>query len=214
MIAEWTALAERCEKAMEPDREIDAAIMFDAFAKPVGVMSDGGPRGYLWPDDDPSWNFGMRFPGKDRDWFYQTRAKDEKEMLLLERDGALVLMNNLRIPHLTGSLDAITALIERKLPATWVWTLGQNIHHRTWGVSINNLDSDGAPYSVCWGASSHAPALALCAAFCRAMAEFWPTCSRTETMTWCPRTATESSTNGLNATLWQPDQWIGFGKAD
>ena len=72
----------------------------------------------------------------------------------------------------TRSLDAIVALIGRgELPAAWVWTLGQNIHHRTWGVSINNLDSDGVPYSVCWGASSHAPALALCAAFCRAMSE-------------------------------------------
>lgn len=75
------------------------------------------------------------------------------------------------ISGFTSSLDAITALIDRELPAAWVWTLGQNIHHRTWGVSINNLDSDGAPYSVCWGASSHAPALALCAAFCRAMNE-------------------------------------------
>lgn len=71
----------------------------------------------------------------------------------------------------TASLDAITALIGEKLPAAWTWTLGQNIHHRHWVISINNLDSDGAPYSVCLESSKYSPALALCAAFCQAMAE-------------------------------------------
>lgn len=75
------------------------------------------------------------------------------------------------VPEFTTSLDAITALIERELPSAWVWTLGQNVHHRTWGASINNLNEYGEPYSVCWGQSRYSPALALCAAFCRAMAE-------------------------------------------
>jgi hypothetical protein len=125
--AEWLALAERCEKATGPDREIDAEIYDTLCPQRLGY-------------------------------------KAGKNIVRLFGGAAW-------LPCFTVSLDAITALIERELPATWVWTLGQNIHHRTWGVSINNLDSDGAPYSVCWGASSHAPALALCAAFCRAMAE-------------------------------------------
>lgn len=163
--AQWLALADRCETATGSDRDIDAAIMFDAFAKPVGVMSDGGPRGYLWPDDNPSWNFGMRFPGKDRDWFNQTRSKDEKETLLLERDGALVLMNDIRIPRLTASIDAITALIERELPdhswlrkgETYMTVYRRPADDKTWATHID------VPGST--------PALALCAAFCRAMAE-------------------------------------------
>jgi hypothetical protein len=124
--AQWLALAERCEKATGPDRELDCAI-------------------------------------------YALAKKHMNPAALLEsfrREFSISAM----IDAYTTSLDAITALIERELPAAWVWTLGQNIHHRTWSVSINNLDSDGAPYSVCWGASSYAPALALCAAFCRAMA--------------------------------------------
>jgi hypothetical protein len=165
--ADWIALAERCEKAPGPNREIDAAIMFDAFAKPVGAMSDGGPRGYLWPDDNPSWNFGMRFPGKDRNWFNQNRSKDEKETLLLERDGALVLMNDLRIPCLTSSIDAIVGLIEREFPG-FSWR------------SKSRAFFDGSIFKTAkiWHENQRGPtlngeastvSLALCAAFCRAM---------------------------------------------
>jgi hypothetical protein len=158
---EWLALAERCEKATGPDREIDAAIMFDAFAVPVGQMSDGGPRGYLWPSDNPSWSFGIRFPGKDRDWFAKQRQGDEKETLLIERDGALVLMNDLRVPALTASLDAITALIGREFPQfelhisfvaekCWAWLYAPGLG-RGVGTAVTE-------------------ALARTGAFCRAMA--------------------------------------------
>lgn len=53
----------------EPSRIINAEIMFDLFAKPVGVHIDGGLCSYLWPEDNPSWSFGLRFPGRDRKWF-------------------------------------------------------------------------------------------------------------------------------------------------
>ena len=110
-------LKRRVEEATGPDRELDAAIMFDLFAKPVGSKPDGGPSGYLWPEDNPSWNFGLRFPGKDRAWFARTRVRgDDEETLLIERDGALVLVNSLRVPRLTASLDATVALIERVMP--------------------------------------------------------------------------------------------------
>ena len=102
-------LIERLEKATGPDREIDAEIMFELYATPVGKEDDGGPSGYLWPKDDPSWSFGIRFPGKDRAWFADKRKG--RPTLLIERDGALVLMNDLRIPLLTTSLDAAMSLV-------------------------------------------------------------------------------------------------------
>lgn len=100
----------------QPSREVDAEIMFDLFAKPVGQREDGGPVGYLWPEDNPSWSFGISFPGKDREWFKKCRKKIDGETLVIERDGAPVLMNSLRVPALTASLDAAIALCERVLP--------------------------------------------------------------------------------------------------
>ena len=115
-----TALAEliaRVEKASGADRQIDAEIMFDLFARPVGKSeADGGPSGYLWPEDNPSWSFGIRFPGKDKEWFTSARRKVDGETLLIHRDGAWVLMNSLRIPHLTSSIDAAIALVEKRFP--------------------------------------------------------------------------------------------------
>jgi hypothetical protein len=162
---QWLDLAERIEKATGPDREIDAAIMFDAFAVPVGQMSDGGPRGYLWPGDNPSWCFGIRCPDKDRDWFAKQRQGDEKETLLIERDGALVLMNDLRVPALTASLDAITALIEREFPVEWLRQDKWAGRRATCSMLLRPTPS--TPFA----GFSETPALALCAAFCRAMAE-------------------------------------------
>lgn len=114
-----TDLIATLEGLTGPSREVDAEIMFDLFAKPVGQREDGGPTGYLWPEDNPSWNFGIRFPGKDRVWFDKCRKKIDGETLVIDRDGAPVLMNSLRIPELTVSLDAATALVERVLPGAW-----------------------------------------------------------------------------------------------
>jgi len=102
------------EAADAPSRELDAEAIFNLYAKPVGVSTiDGGPKGYLWPEDNPSWNLGLRFPGKDRDWFKKVRRDPDQETILIERDGALVLANALRIPRLTASIDASETL---KLP--------------------------------------------------------------------------------------------------
>jgi hypothetical protein len=112
LATDLSALACRVMDLQGPSREVDAEIMFDLYAKPCGVLKiDGGPRGYLWPEDNPSWNFGLRFPGKNRNWFEEQRQGVEGERLLIERDGALVLMNDLRIPHLTASLDAAMTLV-------------------------------------------------------------------------------------------------------
>lgn len=121
-------LAARVEDAAGPDRELDAEIMFDLFAKPVGESKvDGGPTGYLWPEDSASWSFGHRFPGKDREWFTSGKRKgyhcsecgaaDNRETLVIERDGAFVLMNEYRIPALTASLDAAMSLAVQGISA-------------------------------------------------------------------------------------------------
>lgn len=131
----------RLTAATGPDRELDAEIMFDLFAKPFGKKEDGGPTGYLWPEDNPSWNFGIRFSGKDRAWFGECRKKIDGETLLIERDGALVLMNSLRIPALSASIDATVALIGRVLPGwdrssgkiSWSFDLDGN---RTWNANL------------------------------------------------------------------------------
>ncbi|PWJ81537.1 hypothetical protein C7441_11069 [Pseudaminobacter salicylatoxidans] len=110
-------LIARLENLTGSDREVDAEIVFDLFASPVGKhKEDGGPIGYIRLDDQPSWNLGLRFPGKDRAWFHATRKQIKGETLLIERDGAFVLMNSMRVPEITASLDAAVALVERVRP--------------------------------------------------------------------------------------------------
>lgn len=163
---ELSDLLARVEGATGPDREIDAAVMFDLFAKPVGARDDGGPTGYLWPEDNPSWNFGIRFPGKDREWFTAARQKIDGETLTIWRDDAWVLMNSLRIPPLTASVDAAIALVERTLPG-WRWV-----------VRRAYPEDDGRPLHVSYveqvdgenfGAIAPTPALAILAALLRAL---------------------------------------------
>jgi len=169
------ALLARVEAATGPDRELDAEIMFDLFAKPVGkAAQDGGPRGYLWPEDNPSWAFGMRFPGKPREWFKSSTEDHEK--ILIERDGAFVQMNSLRVPALTGSIDAVVALVEKMLPGCewYVWNVARDQNDipcgpgaTLWHDSLKFVD-DG-----CWSSgdvhSGNTPALALIAALLRAL---------------------------------------------
>lgn len=118
-MTDLTTLIARLEAATRPDRELDAEIMFDMFASPVGQhQADGGPIGYIRLDDQPSWNLGIRFPGKDREWFSSTRKQIKGETLIIERDGAYVLMNSIRVEEFTKSIDAAVALAERVLPGT------------------------------------------------------------------------------------------------
>jgi len=109
--AEWIALAERCEKATGPDRELDAAI-YDAV--------NGG---------SDAWEAIRKWGGVQ--W----------------------------IEHHTSSLDAITALIERELNCSW--RAGNTPSGRGFALLGTNTKEHAAS----------SPALALCAAFCRAMAE-------------------------------------------
>jgi len=115
------ALADRVESMDGPDRAVDAEIAFDLFAKPCGKKSDGGPRGYLWPEGSPSWNFGLRFTGTSFEQILKNRRGHE-ETLLIERDNGIVLMNDLRIKNYTGSLDAAMTLCP---DGFCVWAMGQ-----------------------------------------------------------------------------------------
>lgn len=120
-MTDLSSLIARLEKAEGPNRDLDAEIVFDVFATPVGKhKEDDGPIGYIRLDDQPSWNLGLRFPGKDRAWFSATRKQIKGETLLIERDGAFVLMNSLRVPELTSSIDAAASLAERVLPGCQV----------------------------------------------------------------------------------------------
>lgn len=142
-----------------PDRAVDAEVMFDLYAKPVGVSKiDGGPSGYLWPEDNPSWSFGMRFPGKNREWFGGQRQEGDGERLLIERDGALVLMNDLRVPPLTASLDAAMSVVDLQR-FTLSLTIGAvNL------VFLTEMHDDPLVEPPCFEATAPTPALALLSA--------------------------------------------------
>ncbi|MFZ5699933.1 MAG: hypothetical protein ACOY4P_01105 [Pseudomonadota bacterium] len=148
-------LAVRIERAEGPDRALDAEIMFDLFAKPVGIHpADGGPRGYIWPEDNPSWNFGLRFPSKDRNWFQKQSTREDGERILIERDGALVLMNDLRIPRLTASIDAAMQLV----PEGWTGFVAIEAGQETWLWPKDETIGKG------FRVGHNVPAMGLCAA--------------------------------------------------
>jgi hypothetical protein len=111
---EWLALAERIEKTTEPNREIDARI-----SVAVGAVV-------------------MRFLKVTGKWAFWTTPVEPNQCACLsnvsgnEDDAFRALSEFTFAPRYTGSIDTITALIEREFPDR---------------------------------------SLALCAVFCRAMAE-------------------------------------------
>ena len=73
------------------------------------------------------------------------------------------------VPTYTTSLDAITALIERELPGWRVrWHTDGDGVHEAFLEDKGDFDAIDARHTETFAAS---PALALCAAFCRAMNE-------------------------------------------
>lgn len=108
---EWLALAERCEKATGPDREIDFDI-------------------------DVARHAPKRIRG------FQALA-----------------------PY-TASIDAITALIERKLPR-WSWSASLSETRKFAQADLGRSYPTNRRVTT----EHKTPALALCAAFCRAKAE-------------------------------------------
>lgn len=158
-------LADRCERE-EPSRDLDGEIMFTLFAKPVGE------RGYLWPEDNASWSFAMRFPGKDLAWFKSVRRLDtDKETILVWRDGDPILMNALRVLKLTSSLDAAVTLVPE---GAWRETNGPRRYLNIptpvpnyWHCEISLWKPTYGDFHG-WAATE---AMAICAASLRARAE-------------------------------------------
>lgn len=106
-------LLARLQQLAAPDRDTDGDVMFSLFAQPVGE------NGFLWPEDNPSWVFAMRFPGKDRPWFDRARRGIGNETILVWRDGDPILMNDLRVPPLTRDLQQAVNITEKTLPGAW-----------------------------------------------------------------------------------------------
>lgn len=110
-MSKWIDIAERCEKATGPDREIDWAIYKAMFASSQGFSE-----------------------------------------------------NERNFPYYTGSIDAITALIDRELPRSM-----RSIRKHPDGEAVaqvwNSQVVGETPRQRCCASE----ALALCAAFCRAM---------------------------------------------
>ncbi len=139
--SEWLALSKRCEEAKGPDREIDRAI-FCAFNPEFS-----GPE-WKW------YGMGLR---------HECDGSDARTLPSASHTPA----------RYTASLDTLTALIERELPG---WSFGLHTHlkndvtfsHAEAGLSRAYIST--AVPSLLIATASTTP-LALCAAFCRAMAE-------------------------------------------
>ena len=104
-------LIEKLEAADEPSRELDAEIAFRCYAKEVG--KNGGK--YLLPEDNPSWSFGIKFKGRTKDWCVRDK---EDSTVFIDEDGEPILMNSLRVPKYSSSIDAAMTLI----PDGWYLT--------------------------------------------------------------------------------------------
>ena len=138
------------ERAEGPSREIDGKVMFTLFAKPAG------PRAFLWPEDDPSWSFAGKFDHSTK----EARKHCEETIEWQQSDGSWILMNSLRVPELTASIDAVVALIRREMSGA------------SYGFTNEPPSAVFARVNMTYGASGDADhiteALALLLAFLRA----------------------------------------------
>jgi hypothetical protein len=150
---EWLALAERIEKATEPNREIDARI-----SVAVGAVV-------------------MKFSGVIGKWAFWTTPVEPSQYAALsnvsgnEDDAFRALSEYTIAPRYTGSLDIITALIERKFPDSKWAALRREIGTKAMLDPIPAKDKIDPALRTAIYADAETPALALCAVFCRAMAE-------------------------------------------
>lgn len=102
-------LIDQVEEGDGPDRLLDGKIMFYLFAQPAGA------RGYVWPDDMPGWTFAYHMKHSAK----LDRYRDIETIEWRIPDGSWILMNHLRVPALTGSLDAALKLLRDALPGFW-----------------------------------------------------------------------------------------------
>jgi hypothetical protein len=155
---EWLSLAERIKKATEPNREIDARI-----SVAVGAVV-------------------MHFSGVIGKWAFWTTPVEPNQCACFsnvsgnEDDAFRALSEFTFAPRYTASLDAITALIERKFPNSKWAALRREIGTKAMLDQAPAKDKIAAsltlrPVRTAIYADAETPALALCAVFCRAMAE-------------------------------------------
>ncbi len=146
--SEWNAIAEACEAASGPDREIDSRIAWNLYMALAGLARErDGVREVNW-----RWHK----PGESK-WRPYNSSDDE--------------------PY-TRSLDAITWMITREFPDPY-FCIDRVIRKdgRDWfamvsglGWSPKSLRMTTEVFNEKLCAHARTPALALCAAFCRAMA--------------------------------------------
>jgi hypothetical protein len=155
---EWLALAERIEKATEPNREIDARI-----SVAVGAVV-------------------MRFLKVTGKWAFWTTPVEPSQCAALsnvsgnEDDAFRALSKYTIAQRYTGSLDIITALIEREFPGHSWAILKREIGTKAMLDQTPAKDKIAGPITLRQArtaiyANAETPVLALCAVFCRAMAE-------------------------------------------
>ncbi len=139
------ALAERCEKASGPDRELDAAIRCAVFA-PAGAFVEQSPINGAWCV------YEIGYGGKKRSW-------EGRGLSQLQRLG-----------EVTASLDAAMTLV----PAGWGWLVSQpNAKALASGLLKERTPVMGEVQYGCdqrFAVAAATPALALCAAALRARA--------------------------------------------
>lgn len=135
-MTELSDLIRRVEAGEGPDRILDGEVMFRLFAKPVG------DKGFLWPEDNPSWSFAIAFkePVSEKT---KKSCPDKEWIEFQHEDGRWILMNSLRVPPLTSSLDAVATLMERGLPE---W---RSLDCNSWQMpSVCSVQIDAGPRNV------------------------------------------------------------------
>lgn len=159
-----TALLARIQALTGGDREVDGRIMFELFAKSCS------PRGFIWPEDNPSWSFALTFSEPVSEAVKARARRDAarehetpKEWIEWQLpDGRWLLMNDLRVPRLTESLDAALALVERVRPNAR-WFIGR-------ADGYYEAEVQPAPSGLTFGAEGRStPALALLAALLKSV---------------------------------------------
>ena len=160
---EWLALAERIEVAARlnlTNREIDGLI---------GALIYGGRAAHEFTEDHPGARLRKSY-GEGTVFF-----NADPTILALEKVVGHVLIQHYTVmPLLTASLDAITALIEREFPNSKWAARRLEIGAKAMLDPIPAKDKIDPALKTAIYADAETPALALCAVFCRAMAERVP----------------------------------------
>lgn len=92
-----------------PSRNLDGEIMFVLFAQEIS-------ENHYMKEDDPSWSFAIAFPQKNEKWIKNCRKGIGEETIIVWKNDIPILMNHLRVPKLTTSIDAALSLFNNIFP--------------------------------------------------------------------------------------------------